>query len=226
MTATFTVPTLANIRGRVRFYIDEPLQANFTDADINYAINDAQQAVVSDITQISEDYFVSTTPTIITPVANTQFYPLPADFYKMIFMYDQITGLPINFTTVQNQNQVSTAAIQNVNAGYAYNAVIVGNSVGFVPTPTATNFSPAYFYSPMAPDMLADGDTSIIPRNFIDLVAIQAAIDCKIKDEDDTTALERKYAASWNKLTKNLTDRQQANNRRVQRTASPNVLGM
>jgi hypothetical protein len=219
MTLTFNQPTLASIRARVRFFIDEPVQANFTDSDLNYAINNAQQYVVNEITQVSEDYLVSSIPTVITIVPTVQFYNLPTDFNKMSFMYDAVTGVSIPFTDIQTQSSVIPTVVPNINyGGVGFNAFLVGFQVGFTPIPTANNFSPTYFYIPNASDMVADTDVSIIPRNFIDLVAIQASIDAKIKDEDDTSALERQYARVLNQLTRVARDRQQANPKRVQRT--------
>jgi hypothetical protein len=217
--STLVVPTLAQIRQRVRFYIDEPIQANFLDSDINWAINDMQQFVVSEIAQVDEKYFVSTTPTVIVMTAQQQYYPLAADFFKMTRLEDQATGLMIPFTEIDSQNNFFQTPIPPLvsitQAGYA--AMIVGNSVGFTPMPTTTGTVVQYFYVPLAPDMTSDSDTSVVPRMFIDLLAIQAAIDCFIKDEDDTSALEAKYNRRFSQLVRVARDRQQQNPKKVRR---------
>ena len=212
-------PTRADIRARVRFYIDEPAQANFSDADINYAINDVQQVVANDIVQVDEQYFVSTTPTTITMVGNQQYYPLASDFWKMTRMEDQATGLMIPFTDIDSQNNFFQTPIPPLvsitQSGYA--AMIVGNSVGFTPLPTTSGTVVQYFYVPILPDLQSDTSTSQIPRQFIDMLAIQAAIDCFIKDESDTTALEKKYARRLEQLVRLARNRQQQNPKKVRR---------
>lgn len=212
-------PTLAQVRQRVRFYIDEPVQANFLDSDLNWAINDVQQDVAVDIAQVDEQYFVSTAPTVITFIANQQYYPLASDFYKMTRLEDLTTGLQIPFTDIDSQNnffQNSIPPLVPINSG-SYSAMIVGNSVGFTPQPTVSGQQAQYWYVPILPDMTSDSDASSIPRPFIDLLAIQAAIDAKIKDEDDTLALERKYSRKKMQLMNSVRNRQQQNPKHVRR---------
>lgn len=219
MTDTVVFPTLAQIRSRVRFYIDEPSQANFLDSDINWAINDMQQFVATEINQVDEKYFVSTTPTSITLVAQQQFYPLANDFWKMTRLEDQSTGLMIPFTEIDSQNNFFQTPIPPLvsitEAGYA--AMIVGNSVGFTPMPTSASQTVDYYYVPILPDLGSDSSTSQIPRQFIDLLAIQAAIDCFIKDEQDTRQLEGRYTTRMNQLVRTTRNRQQQNPKKVRR---------
>jgi hypothetical protein len=219
----FHNPTRLEIRNRVRFYIDEPVQANFSDNDLNYAINNAQQEVVNEITQVAENYLVGTTPTIIQTVVGQQYYPLAADCNKIVRMFDTVTGAPIPFTDMNSQNVIVPSITSNIlYGGNAFNAMVVGNSVGFTPIPSSGSFIPAYYYVPFAADMLADTDTSVIPRNYIDLLAIAAAIDARIKDEDDTTALERKYGRLMEQMKRTARDRQQENPKRVRRVGNRN----
>lgn len=228
MTATLYNPTLADIRKRTRFYIDEPVQANFTDSDINYAINDAQQFVATELTQVDENYLVSPNPTPINIIANQQYYTLPTDCNKIVRCVDTTTGIQIPFSDINSQNVVVPAVLPTVAyGGIGFNAIIVGGSIGFTPVPTGSAFSPVIYYVPYIYDLQSDTDTSSIPRNFIDMVAIQAAIDCRIKDEDDTSALERKYTRILEQLKRTARDRQQATPRRVQRvTSNKDYLGL
>lgn len=220
-------PTLAQVRQRVRFYIDEPAQANFQDSDLNWAINDAQQSVAAEIAQVDEQYFVNTTPTVITFVANQQYYTLATDFYKMSRLEDLTTGLMIPFSDISSQNNFFQNAIPPlvaVNSG-SYSAMIVGNSVGFTPVPTSSGQQARYWYVPILPDLTSDSDVSSIPRQFIDLLAIQAAIDALIKDEDDTGPLERKYAMRFGQLVRTARDRQQQNPKTVRRVGDTGYPG-
>lgn len=216
-------PTLLNIRTRVRMFLEEPQQANYADSDINWAINTAQQEVATEISLVDEKYFVATTPTVITSVANQRFYPLAADFWKMTRLEDATTGLRLEFNDFAQQNNFFADAVPPLVASnqIGYGMSIVGNSLGITPTPTTNGVSCQYWYVPVLPDMTTDTDTSQIPVMFIDLLALQAAIDMLISDEDDTTALERKYARRFNQLVRATRDRQQQSPKMVARTATP-----
>lgn len=221
--STLVTPTLLQIRTRVRRFIDESQQANYSDSDINWAINQAQQEVATEISLVDEKYFVSTTPTVITSVANQRFYPLATDFWKMTRLEDATTGLRLEFTDFAGQNNFYSDAVPPLVAAnqIGYGISIVGNSLAITPTPTTNNVTAQYWYVPVLQDMIADADTSVIPIMFIDLLAIQAAIDMLISDEDDTVALERKYARRFNQLVRATRDRQQQSPKMVSRVAGP-----
>lgn len=224
-------PTRLDVRNRVRFYIDEPVQANFQDSDINYAINDSQQDVATEIDQVDELYRVNPIPTVINLALNTQFYDLATDFWKMVRLQDATTGLPIDFTDINSQNDYFQNFPPLINAYPfgGYSAFLAGGtqangqtgaSIGFTPIPTDPTKSVQYWYVPIIQDMDSDTDASSIPRQFVDLLAIQAAIDCYIKDEDDTTALERKYNRRLDQLKRTTRDRQQQSPKYVRRVGN------
>lgn len=217
-------PTLAQVRVRVRLFIDEPVQANFSDTDIDYAINQAQQEVATEISLVDEKYFVDTTPTTVTTVANQRFYPLADDFWKMTRLEDANTGLRLEFMDFADQNNFYADAVPPLVAGNqtGYGISIVGNSLAFTPTPTTGGLPSQYWYVPVLPSLVDDGDTSSIPPMFVDLLAIQAAIDMMISDEDDSGALAVKYQRRFNQLVRATRDRQQQSPRGVTRVAAPN----
>lgn len=229
-------PTLAQVRGRVRFYIDEPVQANFLDSDINYAINDNQQDVATEIDQVDEYYRVNPVPTQINLEVNTQFYDLADDFWKMSRVQDTTTGLPINFTDFNAQNDLFNSyppLITTYPAG-GFSCFLVGGtqangqtgaSLGFTPIPTDNTKSVLYWYVPIIQDMDTDTDTSAIPRQFYDMLAIQAAIDCLIKDQADTAQLERKYNRRLDQLKRTTRDRQQQTPKYVRRSGNQQGYG-
>lgn len=221
--SSVTFPTLAQMRARVRRFIDEPQQANFTDTDINWALNTAQQEVATEISLVDEKYFVNVEPTIITSVANQQFYDLADDFWKMTRLEDAQTGLRLEFGDFASQNNFYADAVPPLVASnqIGYNISIVGNSLAIRPTPTTNGITAQYWYVPILPDMASDSDTSSIPPMFADLLAIQAAIDMLISDEDDTAALERKYQRRFNQLVRATRDRQQQSPKHVTRTSAP-----
>lgn len=217
------IPTRLQIRQRVRMFLEEPQQANYSDSDINWGINTAQQEVATEISLVDEKYFVSPIPTVITSVANQRFYPLAADFWKMTRLEDATTGLRLEFADFSQQNNFFADSVSPLVAPnqIGYSVSIVGNSLAVTPTPTTNGVQAQYWYVPVLEDMTSDADTSSIPIMFIDLLAIQTAIDMLISDEDDTTPLERKYTRRFNQLVRATRDRQQQSPKMVSRTATP-----
>lgn len=215
-----TTPTRADLRARVRFFIQEPVQANFKDSDINYALNHAQQTVATDIDQVDENYFVATTPTQITTVAGQKFYPLANDVWKVVRLEDFITATMIPFAEVNSFNNFlnNTSPPLVVGNNLEFVASIVGNSLGLLPVPGSSGQVLQYWYVPILPDMASDSDTSPIPIPFLDLLSIQAAIDVMIADEQDTSQLERRYAEEKRRLTVAARSRNQQNPRYVRRS--------
>lgn len=212
-------PTRADLRARVRFYIDEVSQANFADADLNYAINDAQQELATELAQLDEQYLVNPVPTTLQFAINVPSYALASDFQKMTRMQDSITGLPIDFTDLNGQDSGAfntPPLVQSV--AISAQATIVGNSVIFNPTPQQASQA-VYWYVPIIQDLTGDTDVTSIPRQYVDMLAILAAIDCKIKDEDDTSDLRVKYNRRLDQLKRTARDRQQQNPKRVRRVA-------
>lgn len=221
--STVNNPTLLQLRTRVRMFIDEPQQANYTNDNIDAAINIAQQEVATEISLVDEKYFVNPTPTVITSVAQQRMYALASDFWKMTRIEDATTGLRLEINDFAAQNNFFADAVPPLVApnqiGFAL--AIVGNSLAITPTPTQNGITAQYWYVPVLPDMVADLDTSSVPPMFLDLVSIQAAIDMLISDEDDTSALERKYARRLNQLVRATRDRQQQSPKHVTRSAMP-----
>lgn len=216
-------PTLLQSRTRVRMFLEEPQQANYADSDINFALNVAQQEVATEISLVDEKYFVNTTPTQITSVGGTRFYSLADDFWKMTRAEDATTGLRMEFADFADQNNFFADAVPPLVAQnqIGFSISIMGNSLAINPTPSTSGITMQYWYVPVLPDMVEDADTSQIPPMFVDLLAIQAAIDMLISDEDDTSALERKYARRFNQLVRATRDRQQQNPKTVSRMAVP-----
>lgn len=224
-------PTLKDTRLRVRFYIDEPVQANFLDSDINFAINEAQQDVATEIDQVDEKYRMNPVPNQINLESNTQYYDLADDVWKIIRVQDGQTGLPIDFTDINSQNDffqnfpplINTYAFGGFScfiAGGTQSNGQIGTSLGFTPTPTDSTKSVLYWYVPTIEDMDDDTDTTAIPRQYNDMLAIQAAIDCLIKDQADTSQLERKYGRRLDQLKRTARDRQQQSPKYVRRTGN------
>lgn len=219
--STLFSPTLAYLRGRVRFYIDEPVQANFSNANINASINEAQQQIVSEIIQVDEEYFVNGTPTTIQMDGTSERYPLATDFYKMVRLEYQNTGQRIPFFTFREKNSYGENIVpfSNIGAfGTMTQAYILGNTVGFNPLQTDPTVVVQYWYAPIAQDMVNDTDITVIPRMWTELMALQAAMDCLINDESDISQLLQKYNIQMTRMKSMARQRQQQNPKHVIRT--------
>lgn len=218
-------PTLLQVRSRVRFFIDEPVQANFNDSDLTYAINVAQQEVAIEISLVDEQFFVATAPTVITTIGGEMFYALADDCSVIVRLEDQSTGMRLEFSRFADSDNFYANNIPPLVATNqaAFAVAIVGNSIALKPTPSVSGVKMQYWYVPVLEDLVDDADESVIPPAFIDLLAIRAAIDAQIKDESDTSALERRYAIRFNQLVRATRTRQQQNPRGVTRVSSLNT---
>lgn len=210
-------PDLANIRTRVRFYIDEAKQANFLDSDINYAINNAQQDTALEIIQVNENFFVNGTPTQLPTTVGVEFYPLPEDFWKLVRLENSSTGIVVPMRDFNDEPVTWNTNYPISTWTQGLKASIVGDNLRLNPTPIDNSLILQFWYVPILDDLINDTDQSLIPRTCIDLLAIQAAIDCFIKDEDDTSALVQKYDLVLNRLQRTTRDRQTQEPKRVRR---------
>ena len=218
--------TLAQLRARTRFYIDEPSQQNFADSDINNALNIAQQEISREIIQVNEDFFVGTPVTVAT-VGGQELYPMhvdsdgQCDVIKIKRLERQDTGevLPAvdqNEKSIYGQNVPPLVNTAGAGAGLSW--YLLGNSIGFTPIPTGASINLQYYYVPRLSDMATDASISAIPVEFHDIMAIRAGIDCQIKDEADTSQLENRWRERIDQLKRAARDRQVQEPKHVRRT--------
>ena len=220
---------LSALRARTRFFIDEPTQKNWLDSDLNIAINIAQADVAKEISHIYEDYFIKTadlnasgTPPGTIP--GQELYSLPADFIKFKRVERSDLGEALSPIDINEKPLYGTASAPLVSMAGVGNGIcyyIIGNSVGFTPTP-ADYIPIRLYYNYRLVDLVNDSDTSEIPQDYHDMLALRAAIDAFIKDESDTSALERRYNGLFSQLQRTLRNRQTQEPRRVRRTDNGN----
>jgi hypothetical protein len=219
--------TLAQLRARTRFFIDEPTQQNFADADINIALNIAQQEVAREIIQVNEDFFIGAS-VAITTTSGTELYPLhvnaidgQCDVIKLKRLERVDTGevIPMvdqNEKSIYGQNV--PPLVNTAGAGSGISAYLLGNSIGLTPTPYGAAVPLQYYYVPRLGDMVNDTDSSPIPVEFHELMSIRAGIDCQIKDEADTGQLENRWRERMDQLKRAARDRQIEEPKHVRRT--------
>lgn len=211
--------TRADLRSRVRFFIDEPQQQNFTDADINAALNVAQLQVQLEMNQANEDYFVSPVPTPITLQSGTDTYPLAEDCLNIVRVEDANTGLPILPVDINEKMPTGTLnSFPTLAGAVSMNWYLVGDSIGFTPPPTGTSLV-NYWYVPVVPDMASDTAVPQIPAPYRDMIAVRAAIDSFIKDEADITNLNALWMEYLSRLKRTIKSRNLMAPKHVRRTS-------
>lgn len=208
--------TRAELRSRVRFFIDEPTQQNYTDADINTALNVAQDEVQLEIIETFQDYFISPTPTVINLIAGTETYALATDVVAIKRVEDAATGLEI-LPLDLNEKVATGTGLPGLLSATPGNWYLVGNYIGFTPPPSMNN-TVNYWYVATLPDLTNDTDVSQIPALHHDILAVRAAIDCLVKDESDVTQLTAIYSRDLDRLKRTLRSRQTQAPKRVRRT--------
>jgi len=217
-------PTLNDHVARVRTFVDEASQANYTNVEIIYAINVAQQFLATEITQVDELYFVNPVPTTITPTGSpiAERYQLAADFFKLVrleVVATQQTVPFINFNEKVNNYSGIPPLVNSLGSGDGTRAYIIGSDyVGFTPPPTDPTVQFQYWYAPYLADLVNGTDVSILPRPFVDLMPQMAAVDMFIKDEDSAVTLEGKMSLLLNQIKRAARQRQQQNPKYVRRS--------
>ena len=220
--------TLAQLRARTRFFIDEPTQQNFADADINIALNIAQQEIAREIIQVNEDFFVGA-PVALATNNLQDIYPLHVDFnaqcdvikIKRVERSDTGEVLPsidMNEKSIYGQNV--PPLVNTAGAGSGLSWYLLGNNIGLTPIPTGASIPLQYYYVPRLTDMSTDDAISLIPVEFHDLMAIRVGIDCQIKDEADTSQLENRWRERIDQLKRAARDRQIQDPKHVRRTSA------
>lgn len=210
------------MRNRVRYFIDEPTQQNFSDADINAALNNAQLQVQLEIVRANPTYLVSATPTTISLVPGTAAYALHADVngecdvlnITRVEMKD--SGLPVE-PMDQNEKALAGTGLVPLGVTSGYGFYLLGNSITFDPVPqqTATVY---YWFNQLLADLANDTDRCQLPRGLHDMVPVRAAKDSFIKDEADTSQLDRLWNEYMDRLRRTVGTRQTMAPRHVQRT--------
>ncbi len=182
--------TLLTLRTRVRSRADMVAQLAFLpDAELNEFINaSAQELHDLLIATFSGDYRHSTsTPTI---VAGTEAYNLASDFYKLLGVDCVVSGKTVSLKpwTWGERHTYRSAT------GQIPRYRIENSQIRFLPAPRSV-LTITIHYAPPFVVLAADGDEVNFPNGWEEYIVIDAAIKCLVKEESDTSALERAKGA-------------------------------
>lgn len=159
---------LEDIRGQVRSFLDEPIAADWTDAELNQLVNARYHQVYTAAIDAFENYSDLKTATTDVKV-NQQEYELQLDFLKMRrveIKYKDSNGnfqraLPTTLDQILRDLDSSATGVTNLANPVYY---LRGNVIGFLPVPDleVTNGIKSWYYAKQ-PDLVEDFDEIVLP---------------------------------------------------------------
>lgn len=208
---------LEDIRGQVRSFLDEPIAADWTDAELNQLINARYHLVYTAAIDAFENYAdLKTTTTDV--VAGQQEYETQLDFLKMRrveikYKSDNDNAqraLPTTLDQILRDLNASTTGVTNLANPVYY---LRGNTIGFLPVPDldVTNGIKSWYYATQ-PDLVNDYDEITLPyadRDWM-TIAYGAASDALMYGQQEPGAsgeMETRFRRGVTKMQESLEDR-------------------
>lgn len=191
--------TLANLRVGVRVYLDEANQADFLDTEVDRSINYSYQDLISEVMEVYEQYYLTTTPIAIATIADQQEYSLDSTVIK-------VNRVEINYKPSDSNSKPMRAKALTLeelpryladpdvggsalfNSGYYVIGKQSAQKIGFVPIPTETASGAVNVWGIVAPsDMSSSSDNVDIPYadRFSHLIELKAASDLLRKGQQE-----------------------------------------
>ncbi len=197
--------TLANLRTGVRVYLDESAQTDFLDSEVDRSINYAYQDLASEVVEVYEGFYLTTTPIYITTVANTREYSLDSSLIK-------IQRVEINYKPSDSNNKpmralalkldelpralsdTATGSSGLFNCGYYVTGNQSAQIIGLVPAPTEGGTNAVSVWGVQMPsDLSASTDPVVIPYadRYSSLIELHAAAILLRKGQQEEAAAAR-----------------------------------
>lgn len=176
--------TRSQLSALVVSWLDDVNQGYFTPTQVNLWLNLAQRRVQWLLLQAGQNWYMKPVETLL--VTNQADYVLPSDFFVEHRLEYVLSGAgpnenrqPLSYITTNQQDLVSIAT------GNPSNYYIKKDRVTLSPTPSSAcnNLTLRLYYSPRVADMSSDSDSPDVPEQFMELVALTAALDGFIKDD-------------------------------------------
>jgi hypothetical protein len=208
--------TLEDLRNMTRSFLDEPISADWTDAELNALINARYHQVYSAVIATYDEYAqlkIATTDI----VANQQEYELQLDFMKMRRVEIKFAPTDTSYSrafplTVDEVRRdiADTSGSPIIRSPRYY---LRGNVIGLLPIPTETieDGIKSWYYATV-PDLVANSDYVILPyadRDWLIIVYGAVADALNFGQQEPTIAdqMERKFNAGITQMQENLEDR-------------------
>lgn len=179
-----------DLQNLVAYWLDDLAFGYFTPTQVKRWLNNAQLEVWKRLTLSGENYYTKCSQT--TLVVNQLDYALPDNFAKLNRL-EIVTnsGLPSETTdpikpiTLNQQDLVSSQSSQPRNYYIKKNCLIV------IPRPDLP-YTVRLYYTYRPADMTIDNEVPDCPEEFREYIAVLAAIDGRLKDDRDISAVEKK----------------------------------
>lgn len=210
--------TLLELRERAR---DRANQENSTfvsdvmlNSYINYAISDLRDIITS---KVGEDYFAIEAS--FTLSANQETIPLPADFYKLLWVEVMVDGPTANPTYVK-LNRFEIAEMPAAPYGLANPWVnlkyrLRANNLWLSPVSSTGGQTIRIWYNPLPQTLTSDVDTLDGLNGWDEYVVLLAARKALVKEEQDVSDLDREILFMNQRLEAMAPNRDQAQPMRI-----------
>lgn len=176
--------TRAQLRSRVRAYLDETAQAYWTDAELNEWINQAYFYYYLWIVQAFDAYFAQVVS--IDIVGGQATYPFPANFFKVRLLERVYSTFTVPMRYFERNESANIIANTNFSSSYLPTYRFQGANFVLEPTPdqTITNgIRLEYVQEPVRMDLDADTPASDYSSMWEECIVLRAVISAKQKEE-------------------------------------------
>jgi len=177
--------TLSQLRTRVRRMADIEGSSFISDSELNDYINSSYAELYDLLVSSNSEYFLSSTTSTVASGSST--IPLPADFYKLRALDFYVGGrwTDLDHFSINERNQDSTLS----STGAAVRYRLQGSTLKLIPSDNAGG-QYQIWYTPLPVTLIADSDAIEEGNGWSELVVVDAAIKCLMKEESSTNALE------------------------------------
>lgn len=206
---------LGEIREKVRGYLNEPLPAFWTDAELKGHINTGMRKVHNRIKTVSRYHF--TTRATFSTVAGTEYYSLPADCkdLKLVTWIDTDgRETPLGRAPWPDPTAFTPPGLLDPSVGSGFDGPtfywIVGASIRLLPRPAAVSTIKLY-YEARITDLSGDADLPSCDADYHDMIAKWAALEAGVKDNKPQEVLIGLYRSREDDMLQDVLHRVPAN---------------
>lgn len=208
--------TLSTLRTRVRQRADMENSEFVTDAELNVFINASYKELYDILVSKFEMWYVGDPTSITLTSSDAGKKALASDFYKLHGV-DQYLGGQWRevkpFTFNQRNRQGLSDRLHGIHTTIRYR--VVGSDLRFSPVDLAVGTF-RYWYTPLATEMSADGDSMDGVNGWEEYVIVDAARKCLLKEESDVSGLLQEKAALERRIEVMAQNRDAANPQQVE----------
>jgi hypothetical protein len=220
------VSTLADLRKRFYARFDEQGQAYIGTDEANSLLNEGAAQLHNWLVTEGEAYVWQ--ETVVPFVAQQADYPLPATLLKLLKVFASspvspgtLMPLPRIMPQEYRGGSFANPAAYSLHQPRGY--MMMGQTLRIVPTPSQSAGSVTLWWAPQYQPLVADTDTTPLSMfvGSLEFIINQAVIGARLKEESDTTALERRQAQILQMIQQTLINRDMGQHSRVVDASGP-----